>query len=142
MAIIVPTLEATSTPSSGYAAGCGCLSIVIVLVLAAGAGYEWLDSAGWVPHSRSVDLYVSGDWLTGERRDCLGVQSRLPGEPPEITSLDCRIDGSAENPHNQKDIDIRFFGKTSRPDLLKSDTTEFEWRCTRQGNTFTCHAQN
>ena len=142
LAVIVPTPEGTPTESSGYAVVFGCLVVVIFLVVASVAGYDFLDSSGWVSHSRSVNLYISGDWITGESRSCLGLQSRLPGEPPEITSLDCRIDGSAENPHDRNNIEVKFFGKISRPDLLVSETTEFKWRCRREGDRFTCYASN
>lgn len=142
LATIVPIPEGTPTQSSGYAVVFGCIVIVIFLVIAAVAGYDFVDAWGFVSHSKSVDLYISGDWLAGENRNCLGIQSRLPGEPPEITSLDCRIDGSAEDPQNQNDIEVKFLGKISRPDLLVSDTTEFKWRCRRERSGFTCYATN
>ena len=142
LGIIAPTPAGTPTPSNGNAVVGGCLVVVIFLVAASVASYDFLDSSGWVPHSKSVDLYISGDWLAGENRSCLGIQSRLPGEPPEITSVDCRIDASAETPHNRNKIGIKFFGKISRPDLLLSDTTEFEWRCRQDGSGFTCYAVN
>jgi hypothetical protein len=142
LAIIVATPEDTPRQSNGNAVGCGLIAIVIFLVGTSVACYSFLDWSGWVPHSKSVDLYISGDWNPGEDRNCLGVQSRLPGEPPQITSMDCRIDGSAENPHNRNQIEIKFFGKTSRPDLLVSDSIAFEWRCRREKSGFTCYATN
>jgi len=116
--------------------------MVILLALVWAGVYAFLDSSGLVPHARSVDLYISGEWTPEEDRNCLGIQSRLRDEAPEITSLDCRIDGSAESPHNRKGEEVKFFGKTSRPDLLLSGTNDFEWRCRRTGSGFTCYASN
>jgi len=142
LAIIVATPEDTPAPSNGNAVGCGLLAVMILLGMASVGVYAFLDSSGMVSHARSVDLYISGDWPQGEDRNCLGVQSRLADEPPEITSLDCRIDGSAESPHNHTGEKVKFFGKTSRPDLLLSGTSDFEWRCRRTGSGFTCYASN
>ena len=142
LAIIVPTPDGKPTSSNGYAVGFGCVSILIFLAIAIAAGFGALDSWGWVPHSKAVDLYVSGDWQSGETRSCLGIQSRLPDEPPEVTSLDCRIDGSAENTHNRKDVSVTFLGRISRPDLLFSGAAEFNWGCRREGSWFICRTLN
>jgi hypothetical protein len=142
LAIIVATADGQPTPTNGYAAGCGCVSVVIFLAIAMGVGYGMLDSWGWVPHKEPVDLYISGDWQSGEDRSCVGIQTRRGDEAPEVTSLDCRIDESAEDPHDLRGVRVTFFGKTSRPDLLVSEGTEFDWRCWREGSWFVCRTLN
>ena len=142
MAHIVPTHESTPDQTSGYAVVFGCVAVLILLGIAAAVGFGLLNSSGWVSRSKAVDLYVSGDWVRGEDRTCVGVQSRLPDEAPEVTALDCRIDGSAEDPHNQHQVEIRFYGKISRPDLLVRSASDSEWRCRRGGFGFTCYAMN
>jgi hypothetical protein len=137
----VPTPSGAPTQYNGHAAGCGCLLAILVLCGASFAVYSLLDASGWISHAKSVDLYVSGEWAIGERRSCLGLQSRLPGEPPSITSLDCRVEGYTETPYHQTTV-VDFFGKISRPDLVASNPDDFEWRCKRDKHGFTCYAMN
>ena len=107
------------------------------------SGYEWLDTSGYLPHTATVDLFFKGEWLNGENRDCEGVQDRTNGKgKPSIKYLYCPADvlNESEKPHN---LAIRFWGKTSRPELFYASLLNFRpmtWRCTRNDTGFTCYA--
>jgi hypothetical protein len=133
--------ESANSPvnSNDSAAGCGCLLILIALVAVPIIGYNALNDGGWIAHTKSVDMYMSGDWLVGENRDCIGFQSKPTYSAAVITSIECPIGSHSENPHN---LEVKFFGKISRPDLFSSTDKNFEWRCKREESGFTCYALN
>jgi hypothetical protein len=59
--------ESANSPvkPSNSAAGCGCLLILIALIAVPVIGYNALNDGGWIAHTKSVDMYMSGDWLVG-----------------------------------------------------------------------------
>jgi hypothetical protein len=126
--------------SDDSGAGCGCLIGLLLIVTAPIAVYSGLKETGYIPHTKTVDMYMSGDWLVGENRSCVGYQSNSSGGPPELTALDCPVESYTERPHN---VEVKFYGKTSRPDHFSPQgTSEFEWRCKREESGFTCYALN
>ena len=52
--------------------GRGFIAVVALWVLAAVglAGYASLDESGWIVHNHDTPVWVQGDWLVGEYRDC------------------------------------------------------------------------
>jgi hypothetical protein len=100
---------------SNTGAGLGCLFTLAILIALPLGGYTALNNAGWIPHTRSVDLSMAGDWLVGENRTCAAFQMVPRGKKgdPEIYALACPVGDFAERPHN---VEVRFWGKVSRPE--------------------------
>ena len=123
--------------------GCGCLFILAILCAGGFAIFEWSESAGYTPHTHTVDMYMKADWLVGENRTCIASQTVPQGkQDPVISSIDCPVGGYTEEPHN---MEIKFWGRISRPEILigrKAEETHFEWRCKREADGFTCYALN
>jgi hypothetical protein len=118
----------------------GTLAFVFIVVLVSYNSYSDLDRRGWIPHDRTVDFYMSGEWLEGENRICDGVEYPMNNEPLDTRALFCPGDTRDVPGHN---IKITFWGKTSRPDLLKGrleDMRNAHWRCTRDHDGFSCYA--
>ena len=101
--------------------------------------YTSLDDAGWVPHTRTVDMYMKGDWLQGENRKCGGVGA-LEEEGMVLKGIFCPSDTSNDMPHN---MSIQFWGRVSREDVSSIDeikSTKFNWSCKRNSEGFVCKA--
>jgi len=130
--------------SSESGTGVGCLVLLFVIGVIGYGAYNALNNSGWVPHTRTVDMYMAGDWLVGENRTCIAFQMAPGGSNniPQITSIDCPVGDYSEKPHN---IQIEFWGRTSRPEIMQGAESledHFEWRCTRHLEGFTCWALN
>ena len=102
----------------------------------------WHGAIGYIPHTRTADIYFKGDWIQGENKECAGVRKNPPANN-ELVGLDCpskpEMGGSTHN------VTIRFFGKTSRPDVSLDDefhNRRFQWRCRREEDSFSCYALN
>jgi hypothetical protein len=117
--------------------------ICAIVWVALSGSFDSLNRAGWVPHTRTVNLYMQGDWLEGENRTCLGVQTQVAkGKPAEITRLICPVEYLGDTSHN---LPVRFWGRVSRPNAQHSDEpwgSRFRWNCTRNGDGFVCKAIN
>lgn len=116
-------------------------NLCLFLLLCGGAiwGYHALDDAGWVLHDHTVDLYMKGNWLNGENRQCTGFQTGL-GDEAHLKSLSCSTADDLDNdtPHN---VSVKFWGKVSRPEMSKAGMFLF-WKCTRTNDVFICKALN
>jgi hypothetical protein len=106
--------------------------------------YDEVDTLGYVSHTQTVDMYMNGDWLQGENRTCIGIQGREASDSePKIDTLFCPTDATSDSSHN---LSVHFWGKISRPEAIpssyahQSSTPRFEWRCTRESDSFTCYA--
>jgi hypothetical protein len=100
--------------------------------------YQDLQMNGYVPHTQSVNLYFRGEWLTNESRECTAdIWDLAAGS---LSSLYCPVDpeGRQGTPHK---ISIKFWGRTSRPGIA-SRRVEWDWRCVRNQDEFTCYAEN
>lgn len=79
----------TETNAGGgqSSSGCGCLFFfVIIVILLPIALYEPLDEAGWIHHSHDTPVWIQGDWMNGEYRDCEMLTGYNP--PNKIFSSD------------------------------------------------------
>jgi len=47
--------------------------------------YGWLDDGGRISHSNETPVWIQGDWLVGEYRDC---QMRTKTDPPQRKDID------------------------------------------------------
>jgi hypothetical protein len=129
--------EGTQSKSTG---GGGCLVTLLVAGVCIYGGYTLADNAGDVPHTKTVDLYMAGDWLVGENRTCSAIQGRdKASDPVSLGAIFCPSDAPSEHPHN---VEIRFWGKVSRPELVLDTNSprDSDWRCVRQSDEFTCYA--
>ena len=70
--------------------GVACLAI-IAGIIAVGQ----YATSGWIPHTRTVDMYMAPDWIVGEERTCIAFQD----ETPVISSIDCPVGDYGEKPH-------------------------------------------
>jgi hypothetical protein len=102
-----------------------------------------LDNAGWLPHTRNVDLYMLPDWFEGETRVCDGIQAAKTSRTPRaIRSLYCPLSAPMTSPHN---LSVKFWGRVSRSDVGTPEEVEgvkFQWSCTRSSDGFVCKAIN
>lgn len=123
--------------SSSDAFGCGCLILLAFIVGGGFVAYKAADDAGWVQHTKTVDMYMKGDWIVGEDRECDGYQNPDPGNGGfSMSSLFCPTGYFTQQGHN---ISVTFWGKVSRPEAWKNQII-LHWQCTRTSDSFTCKA--
>ena len=118
-----------------------------LLIVVGGGGiwaYNVANDSGYIPHTRTVDLYMRGEWLQSENKTCVGFPkwSTLNDEV-KLASLNCVPDSlEGLQPHN---IPVHFWGRIDRPGMKQGTLKvgrEFTWRCTRKSDDFTCYAIN
>lgn len=62
--------------------------------------YESLDNSGWITHSQDTPVWIQGNWMIGEYRDCQMRTKTVPPERKDLDSLDklprlfCADDGN------------------------------------------------
>lgn len=65
----------------------GVAFIVVVSII----GYESLDTSGWIKHNRDTPIWIKGDWMIGEYRNCqmltTTVRFRSQNRTSEISLL-------------------------------------------------------
>jgi len=109
----------------------------IVLAFAL-AGYDQLDLNGYIHHDRTVDVYMSNDWLVGENRECsLTEYPDANGKPTgRVLGLMCPVEDRKLEPHN---VSVTFKGVLD-PKGVSGDERSIpdEWTCTRGSDGFTC----
>lgn len=124
----------SNSGSRGF--GGGCLFLLAIFGLLGWIAYIEADNMGWRTHDSAVDVYMKGDWLVGENRVCSGVQALQPDDTYIMDALFCPAEAEASQGHN---INVKFWGKTSRPDAVKANRL-LTWQCTRNSDGFTCKA--
>ena len=131
-------------PQDSEALSLGRWLVFFIIIAGSIGGYHALDDAGWIPHTRTVDVYMKGEWLQGENRVCIGVPNwNIPNPHVELATLNCVPEALNElQPHN---LNVRFWGKIDRPDLVRNQImigADFRWRCTHESESFVCRAIN
>ena len=79
---------------------CQMLGVLILVWLLAHAAYTWLDSIGWVTHDHDTPVWIHGDWVVGEYRDCDMLTARVGLKPEvraELPRLFCGDHGSGRS---------------------------------------------
>jgi hypothetical protein len=66
----MPGLSWRDSDLKETATGWGCLILLCLLGYAIYGGYEWLNSAGWIPHDHDTPIWIQGEWMLGEYRKC------------------------------------------------------------------------
>jgi len=56
---------------------CRMLGVLILVWFLAHAADTWLDSIGWATHDHDTPVWIHGDWMVGEYRDC-GMRTTTP----------------------------------------------------------------
>jgi hypothetical protein len=75
-----------NTGKNEEAWGCGCLIVIVLIVVGwCIAGFNSLTESGWIQHSQETPVWIQGDWLVGEYREC---QMRTKTVPPQQKDLD------------------------------------------------------
>jgi hypothetical protein len=113
---------------------------IIVAFAFAMVGYNQLDLNGYIPHERTLFVYMTGNWLVGENRICeLRQQHDAQGRPTgELIGLLCGSDLEQLEPHN---MSITFKGVVDRKDMDGNERQiPDQWKCTRGSDNFTCEA--
>lgn len=64
------------------------LFILGFVVFAIRGGYEWLHSSGLVSHEYDTPVWIQGDWMVGEYRDCQMRTKTAPKGGKDLDSLD------------------------------------------------------
>jgi len=66
-----------------------CLGFGVVCVIGgmAVAGYQGIDESGWITHNHDTPVWIQGDWLVGEYRDCQMRTRTVPAQRKDLDSL-------------------------------------------------------
>lgn len=130
------------------------------------AGYQIADRQDRVMHNRNMPVWVQGDWMVGEYRDCdmpLGVARLFCGKslakgsglavfPESVSDGDLwTAVGAAYNRDAQTDwsvldryfnvLPVRFHGRLQRPERDRPSEIQ-TWRCQRNTKRLTCEPLN
>ena len=92
--------------------------ILCVLVAAIYAGYQWLESVGYISHSVETVVTAQGKWFVGETKVCT---SAIKESPFAYVSCD-------DGPEHK--VKITFFGRE------KQGSNFATWNCKRNDLSF------
>lgn len=114
------------------------LVICVATVAAAFYGYQWLEQSGYIHHDRTLDVYMTSNWLVGENRICwLVLQTGANGSPTgKLEGLRCPVGFETLEPHN---VTVTFDGVVNPVDTFGNrQTVADQWSCKRGNDEFTC----
>jgi hypothetical protein len=138
--------------AAGYLA---LISLALTLIL----GYQALDRAGYILHHHDTPVWIEGEWMTGEFRDCQMLtttpvvegQSYSTTELEHLPKLFCSSTGDSffvyGAAHQGTDtswegigkdfhvLPVRYFGRLERPERWL-----IRWRCQRATESLSCKA--
>jgi hypothetical protein len=143
---------------------------LLVLFVAGVVFYQRADQGGWIPHSYDTPVWIQGDWLVGEYRDCgMLTKTQLTGSVrsqkvlAELPRLLCGGEwdnaGLFEFVNATTDVSeatknaLWFGGDWSALDsyfhilpvryygrINRADTVSDSWRCQRLSDSLECKA--
>jgi hypothetical protein len=121
--------------------------------------YQWLDNSGWIPRSHDTPVWIQGDWLVGEYREC-DMQTTTPAfegshyDAEDINTLPrlfCakQANGFFDWSETKTGTDtswqtigrdfhtlpVSYFGRLERLDKWR-----ISWRCQRNTESLSCKA--
>jgi hypothetical protein len=117
------------------------VAYICAAIIAAALALVWygqLDVAGYFPHDRTLDVYMSSNWMVGENRVCWLIQEYDANQKPtgKLDSLQCPFGDEKLEPHN---LTVTFKGIVTPMDTNGNPRKiPNEWRCTRGGDNFAC----
>jgi hypothetical protein len=113
--------------------------VILAIVLGCAVAFALLDGSGWISHKQENRVAISGNWMTGEVRDC----SATPNTRGEIYLLNCLNDGEGDEALvTVHSFPVRYWGKTVRPDLYSEPNVSWKWHCRRMAESVTCRSVN
>ena len=146
---------------AGIVKAVGWLLIAGFTLVSAVSLYESLDNSGWISHSHDTPVWIQGDWLEGEYREC-DMQTTTPAfegshydaaDLKTLPRLFCarQANGFFEWSETKTGTDtswqtisgdfhtlpVCYYGRLERPDKWR-----ISWRCQRNSNSLTCKALN
>ncbi len=98
--------------------------------------YDAADKGGWFPHRRTLNVWMSDDWLVGEFKTCFLTSDTLKfadGSKDVSVSLTC---GSHDAPLHKMSVEFR-----GPLDSFKEDMKSSWWNCQRKEDSITCKAK-
>jgi hypothetical protein len=117
------------------------ITVAVVLVLVV---YQAMDEDGYISHDRTLDVWMTSNWLGGENRVCfLSLQYDANGKPTgQLDTLQCPLGDQKMEAHN---ISVSFKGIVSPTDMDGNPRrVADQWKCTRESSSlldsggFTC----
>lgn len=151
---------------------CRMLGVLVLVWFLAHAANTWLDSIGWVTHDHDTPVWIHGDWMVGEYRDCVMHTAGFVGLKPEVRAelprLLCGDHGSAgsepefldefhyDDPNTLAAMDAVLYGGDWREfdsmfhvlpvsyhgRIDRQEVPTIEWRCQRLSASLECKAVN
>ena len=130
--LLLPRTSKSEAPSE---LGCWWVWLVAGLALFLPCqAYLWADSNGYIPHREQAVITASGNWLTGESKECTSAvldqkAASAVGKDSgyALAFVNCD-DGSGHN------IPVTFYGRAEQPEYKM-----VSWRCVRNDSSFTCY---
>lgn len=120
--------------------GCGCIFILMIVGTAIFAGYEGLDSIGWISHREETVITARSDWLVGESKECWSTPLNSEGAALLKMDLGYTMSSVSCDDGQEHKMSVTFYGRKAQ--------TQYKvvtWRCTRSevsflnDNSFTCY---
>ena len=102
-------------------------AIALAFVIAIGVAlYDAADKDGWIPHTRTLSVWMQHDWLVGEFKTC-----SLEGTA-KVPVLSCEANNGAYH-----DMSVEFHGSLEPLEAGK----ESRWNCQRKSESVSCKGQ-
>ena len=106
----------------------------LFLCLAGYAGYEWLDSIGWISHQEETVISARSDWLVGESKECSSATLNSDGAAPTGKEVGYAMSSVSCDDGPEHKMEVTFYGQK-----VQADYKLVSWRCTRNVLSFTCY---
>lgn len=108
--------------------------------------YQSLDEAGWISHQHDTPVWIAGDWMMGEYRECemRTTESISPESRAEFPVLYCGKTGTGFEEFNDSSESNRYFHSLPITYYGRIENRENPtiWRCQRNTAQLTCKAIN
>ena len=130
----MPTVDAPRTSTLGESTkGVGAILFALALLGAMWAGWDVIDSQGWIPHTVQTKISAKENWFVGETKECSSYaldrdSAKVINKPvgSVVEQIDCD-----DGPLHQ--VSITFWGRTEQDHIAAAT-----WNCKRQSSEFTC----
>ena len=124
--------------------------LTVILASCILAGWQWLDESGYVVHNHDTPVWIRGEWLIGEYRNCSMLNKQDPFAADQLDSFPKLFCGTADQsfdefieyrsshddqtPYHQ--LPVMYFGRIDRT----ASPYDYLWRCQRKDDSLRCLA--